>query len=272
MPRANTERNSSAEASPAVWRRKRYRAIAFALLAAALLGSAPGTATETDPPVAPLVRFSALRAGDPPPPPWRLQTYAKVPRHTEFALVDDDGTTVLQARAEGAAASLIRPYTADAGTTPWLAWRWKPLSAPAKSALRDKGADDWGARLYLLFEPPPEALGFGERLALKIARTIYGDDLPARGLCYVWLPGGKPGEIAPNAYTDRLHMIVVDVSPPGEWRTIVRNVADDYRAAFGEPPPPISALAVSADSDNGGGRAEVRFGDLGFSAIGGRKP
>ena len=206
--------------------------------------------------------FSVLSPGAALPVPWRLQTYAKVPRHTDFSLIADAGDTVLQVRAEVAAASLIRPFAADPAATPVIRWRWKPLTAPGRTALGEKAADDWGARLYVLFEPPPETVGFGERLALGIARALYGDDLPARGICYVWLPGGRVGTMAANAYTDRLKMIVVDSAPPGSWRTIERNLAEDYRATFGETRAPVSAIAVSADSDNGGGIAEVLIGDI----------
>ncbi|HEY5763007.1 MAG TPA: DUF3047 domain-containing protein [Rhodocyclaceae bacterium] len=206
--------------------------------------------------------FSAQAPGGALAAPWRLQTYAKVPRHTSFSLIADGGATVLQVRAEQAAASLIRPFNADPAATPLLRWRWKPLASPQQTALGEKASDDWGARLYVLFEPPPESVSFGERLALGIARAIYGDDLPARGICYVWLPGGRVGAIAANAYTDRLKMIVVDAAPAGSWRAFERNLADDYRAAFGEALAPVSAIAVSADSDNSGGIAEVLIGDI----------
>lgn len=208
--------------------------------------------------------FSSHAAGSPIPPPWRLQTYPKIPRHTQFELVADGENTVLHALADHAAASLSHPLSVDPTQHPWLRWRWRPLRAPERSALADKAADDWGARVYVLFEPPPEALGFGERLALGIARALHGSDLPARGLCYVWLPSGTVGQSAPNAYTDRVKMIVVDSAAPGEWRTITRKLADDYRSAFGEPLAPISGIAISADSDTGGGIAETIFGDIEF--------
>jgi hypothetical protein len=217
-----------------------------------------------------IAAFSSMMPGSAPSAPWRLQTFSKVPRQTEYTLVADAGSTVLRVTAERAAASLIRPLPRDLsatlsttpGSSATLRWRWKPLSAPDRSSLGDKNADDWGARLYVLFEPPPASLDFGERLGLALARALYGDELPARGLCYVWLPDGQAGAMAPNAYTDRLAMIVVDTAAAGDWRTIERDLAADYQAAFGAPLAPLSALAVSADSDNGGGIAEVLVGDI----------
>jgi pyruvate/2-oxoacid:ferredoxin oxidoreductase beta subunit len=63
-------------------------------------------------------------------------------------------------------------------------------------------------------------------------------------------------------------MLVVDSGNghAGQWREVVRDVAADFRVAFGEPVPAISGVAVAADTDNSGERVEARFGDLWFEA------
>ena len=63
-------------------------------------------------------------------------------------------------------------------------------------------------------------------------------------------------------------MVVVDSgnAHAGQWREVVRDVAADFRAAFGSPVPMISGIAVAADTDNTGGKVEARFGDLSFEA------
>jgi len=63
-------------------------------------------------------------------------------------------------------------------------------------------------------------------------------------------------------------MIVVDsgATHAGQWREVVRDVAADFRAAFGDPLPAVSGIAVAADTDNTGERVEARFGDLWFAA------
>ena len=45
-----------------------------------------------------------------------------------------------------------------------------------------------------------------------------------------------------------------------------RDVAADFRAAFGEAPPRITGIAVSADTDNTGERVTALFGDLRFTS------
>jgi hypothetical protein len=48
----------------------------------------------------------------------------------------------------------------------------------------------------------------------------------------------------------------------GTWVTEERNVYEDYRALFGEDPPPIGAVALMTDTDNTGGEAEALYGDI----------
>ena len=63
-------------------------------------------------------------------------------------------------------------------------------------------------------------------------------------------------------------MIVVEsgTSRVGEWVSERRNVAADFRAAFGEAAPPITAVILAADTDNTGERTVSYFGDISLRA------
>jgi hypothetical protein len=63
-------------------------------------------------------------------------------------------------------------------------------------------------------------------------------------------------------------MVVADSGPAqlGRWVARERDVAADFRAAFGQPAPAVSSVIVSADTDNTGESAESWFGDVAFSA------
>jgi hypothetical protein len=45
-----------------------------------------------------------------------------------------------------------------------------------------------------------------------------------------------------------------------------RNVAEDFRRLFGEPPPPVKLVAVESHSNDTHTRTAVRFGSLRFEA------
>ena len=188
----------------------------------------------------PAMPFSSLRPGAPLPEWLELQTFPSRPRHTEFALVADEGGTVLRARAVASTSGLARELAVDLRTHPILAWRWKVMNLISRSDLATKAGDDFPARLYVAFG--------------------------RRALCYVWDTRLPAGTIAPNAYSDRVQMVVADsgAAELGRWVARERNVVEDFRRGFGTEPPLTSAVVVSADTDNTGESAESYFGDVEF--------
>ena len=180
----------------------------------------------------------------------------------------DAGVTGLRVLSDHSASSLAVVQRVDPAATPLLRWRWRVSNSVAASDLRRKAGDDYAGRVYVLFDLPPERLRVADRLKIAAARLLHGADLPAAALCYVWGTAQAAGESGWNAYTDRLRMLVVDSGNghAGQWREVVRDVAADFRAAFGEPVPAISGVAVAADTDNSGERVEARFGALWFEA------
>ena len=213
--------------------------------------------------------FSVLQPGAPLPDWLKPFAFSNQPRRTEFSLVADEGRTVLHARAEASASGLARELRIDPREHPLLAWRWKVANLIVKSDLARKEGDDFAARLYLTFDFDPATLAFGERMKLAIARAIWGEGLSLAALCYVWDSRLPVGTIAPNAYTDRVRMVVADSGAAGlgRWVSRERNVVEDYRRAFGTEPPVINGVIVSVDTDNTGETAESWFGDVTFRAL-----
>jgi hypothetical protein len=212
--------------------------------------------------------FSTLMPGGALSPIYRHYTFPGQSRHTQYALVEDQGRTVLQALARGSASGIIRELRVDLRSHPVLAWRWKALRMLERSNLSSRAGDDFVARLYVTFELNPERLSAGDRMQLQLARLIYGADVPAAALCYVWDARAAAGTIAPSAYTDRVRIVVVDSGPAnlGRWVQRERNVTEDFARAFGGEPPPVNGIIVSTDTDNTGETAESFFGDVEFRA------
>ncbi|NND37453.1 MAG: DUF3047 domain-containing protein, partial [Gammaproteobacteria bacterium] len=115
---------------------------------------------------------------------------------------------------------------------------------------------------YALFDYEPGRLPFGTRWKLRLARLLYGKQVPAAAVCYVPSDDVPPETILPSAYTDRVRMIVVDGVAPGEWRSFERDVAADFAAAFGEEAPGLAGIAIAIDTDDTGADARARFGDV----------
>ncbi len=242
-----------------------FPALRFALAAAfAVIAAGPSAADDTAP--AAIAPFSAASPGEELPSPWVRQSLPRVERENRFDLVEDDGWVVLRVRSEAAASTVLHPLVVDPAGTPILEWRWKVSNVVAASDFTHKAGDDYAARVYVLFDYPVERLPFGDRVKIALARTLYGADLPAAALAYVWGTAQPAGATGPNPYTERTHMIVVEsgAARVGEWVAVRRDVAADFEAAFGEPAPRIVGIAVSADTDNTGEAVTAWFGDLRF--------
>lgn len=233
-------------------------------LAAALLAAAAFAAEDG---VIAAGTFSSLPPGGALPALWKPMQAANIRNATRYTLVEDGGVTVLRAEAQAAASGLSRTVRVNPAETPWLRWRWKITNLIDKADLQHKETDDFPARLYVMFDYPLEKLPFIERNKIRLARALFDPDLPAATLCYVWDGKAPVGTIAPSAYTDRVKIIVVEsgASRVGRWVGFERNVAQDFRAAFGEDAPPVSAIAVATDTDNTGAVAIALHGDITFN-------
>jgi Protein of unknown function (DUF3047) len=153
----------------------------------------------------------------------------------------------------------------DARAYPVIEWRWKILNLLTKSDISTKQGDDYVARVYVLFDYDIRKLPFSVRTRIRMAR-LFGSDVPLATLCYVWDGKTPAGTSVWSPYTDRVRMIVAESGAAnlGKWVTIRRDVAADFRAAFGEDPPPISGVVLATDTDNTGESATAFYGDIRF--------
>jgi len=229
--------------------------VALLMLAAAAVGAAD-TAVEVP-------RFSAALP-DAEPEGWQPLTFQSGRQSTVYRLVADDGITVLRADADASASGLVHKLEVDARTYPILAWRWKVGNLIEKSDATRKEGDDYPARVYVMFKYDPERVSAADRAKYELARLVRDEYPPHAGINYVWDNRLPPGTILPNAYIDRVKMIVLrsGAAEVGRWVEEERNVYEDYKRAFGEEPPPISGVAVMTDTDDTGDRATAWYGDI----------
>jgi len=237
------------------------RGIAIALAAASALATAAA--------VVEIAPFSSAAPGARLPPGWSILALPRK-KTPDFALVLDAGVTVLHVRSESAVGSAVFRLSVDPHAASRLTWRWKIDHVLAKSRFGAKEGDDFAARVYVSFDVPEESLPFAQRARMKLAKLIYGADVPAAAICYVWDNHVPIGTTAWNPYSDRLRMVVLESGPAraGEWVAESRDVEADFRAAFGATwkgaTPAINGVAVSADTDQTLESVNAWFGDLRF--------
>jgi Protein of unknown function (DUF3047) len=215
--------------------------------------------------------FSSAEPGAALPSGWTPLT---LPRRKppEFTLVRDDGVTVLRVHSQAAVGSAAFRLDADPRANGRLTWRWKIDHPLVTSRFGTKEGDDFAARVYVSFDVPEASLSLVQRAKMKLAKLVYGADLPAAAICYVWDNRQPVGTNAWNPYTDRLRMVVLESgnARAGEWVSESRDLEADFRATFGSswngPMPAINGVAVSSDTDQTLETVSAWFGDLRLEA------
>ncbi len=229
---------------------------------------------------APLPLFSTSNVSVP-PAPWRITGLpgqgktreTKVPTTpvapiSRFDITAVDGQKVLRVQTDSSYGNLVHALPGvNLPEKTQLSWRWR-LDQPLVNAdLRQKRGDDSPLKVCLLFDVPLAKLSFVDRSVLSFARSVSGEKLPSATLCYVWDHALATGTLLNNAYTSRVRMLVLNSGDKslGQWVTHQRDVAADFKLAFGresEDLPALDGVLVGADSDNAGGQSLAYVGDI----------
>lgn len=200
------------------------------------------------------------------PAPWKVEVLDQRVPPTQYGLRKWDGVVAIEAKASRSMALLGRTIAVDLKKTPILCWQWR-IDAPVAAAdMTRKSGDDYAARVYLTFEVAAGQLSFATRTKLRLARSLYGSQVPDAALNYIWDNRHPVGTLQDNAYTDRARMLVLrsGSARAGGWVQERRNVLADFHRAFGEISGQLRGLAVASDTDNTGEEAHAGFADFRF--------
>ncbi len=211
-------------------------------------------------------KFSAGREGESVPDGWKPLTFPKIPRHTKYTLVKDDGTVAVKAVSEAASSGLTREIIINPQEYPIVQWRWKVNNVLSKGDVFRKDGDDYPARIYITFEYDPSKVGFFEKAGREAYRMIYGQQLPLGAINYIWESKAPVGTVTPSTYTRQSMMFVLESGKEklNAWVSEERNVYEDYKKAFGDEPPMINGVAIMTDTDNTLETATAYYGDIIF--------
>ncbi len=210
-------------------------------------------------------RFTTATEGADPPEGWKPLTFPKIPRHTQYTVVKEGDTTVVQAESRQSASGLTQKVWINLVEYPRVQWRWKVQNLIQKGNVHRKEGDDYPARIYITFAYDPNKVGFVKKAKYSAARLLFGD-IPIAAINYIWDGKTPKGTVVENAYTDFAKMIVVESGPErvGRWVSEERNLYEDYRTAFGDTPPFVNGVAIMTDTDNTREEAIAYYGDIVF--------
>ena len=201
------------------------------------------------------------------PKNWEPLLFKKIKSHTRYKLMNDNGTVVVSAESKASSSGLMHSIRINSKEYPFVQWKWKIGNLIEKGDVAKKSGDDYPARIYITFEYDGSKLGFLEKAKFKAAKILYGEYPPMGAINYIWANRARKESIIPNAYTNRVIMVVVESGSEklGAWVTEKRNIHEDYKQAFGHEPPMISGVAIMTDTDNTGESTTAYYGDIIFA-------
>jgi len=227
----------------------------LAIAAIALVGSlAPQTAGADE------IQLSTPGSGD-----WQPLVFRGIANQTRYTLESFEGVEVATAESNCGASGLVLPLDVlRLDQTPLLSWRWRVDRGLDLLEEQTKAQDDFAARVYIMFELDKSQASTFQRLRHRLAKLIYGEEIPGSALNFVWTSRIPVDTVWDNPFEASAKMIALAQGADTGWRTEVVDVAARYRKHFRSPVPPPLGLAIMSDSDNSCQRTEARFADFKF--------
>ncbi len=139
---------------------------------------------------------------------------------------------------------IYREVDWDAEKQPYLKWEWRVRKIPKGANILEPKVSDAGAQIYVLWRYFPRYF---------VLKYFWGSS-EQTGLTF------KDG----NAFLGYLFGRILRSGPPlNEWKSEVRNVAEDFEAAFKQKPPgKVRGIAVLSDGDETKSPSEADFANF----------
>lgn len=174
------------------------------------------------------------------PKDWVLKKKPGTPPAV-FKVEKSGDTSYLNMKADKASASIVtRIDSINLEKTPFLKWKWKAIILPEGGDGRVKAKDDQAIGIYV---------GSGSLLNNKSISYRWDTDTPK----------GASGDAVYGSGTVKVKWFTLrnaEDAKSGKWFTEKRNVAEDYKKAWGYYPEKIY-LSVSCNSQYTGTKADA---------------
>lgn len=174
------------------------------------------------------------------------------------------GRRVIQADADSSVSIYRRMVRIEPANLGRISFSWMVPELIAGADLTHQDTEDAPVRLVLGFEGDLGKLPIKDRLLFDMIEGIVGEQPPYATLMYVWDNRAAEGSVIVAARTGRIRKIVVDSGPTqtSVWRFHERDIASDFRLAFGEEPGALTSIALMTDSDNTHSKVRAFYGEV----------
>ena len=174
------------------------------------------------------------------PNDWQIKVNHGRP---EVSACQDGDTPCIHLRCARASFALERGVDVDPAQLPYLAWRWKVTQLPNGGDFRKSSSDDQAAQVLVAFADH-------------------------RIVSYIWDTSAPKGTFLSSSVLPLVHVFSLVCQSGGaemnRWIAESRNVAADYRRAYGKPAPAVKGLRIQINSQHTGTTAESYFSEVAF--------
>ena len=202
--------------------------------------------------------FSQKSAG------WTHVPLSKFKKDTVYQAPHSDQPAIVRGAAVSSASLFVSRFQSTMEVPASISWRWKTDALVPGADNREKNREDAPLRVMVGFDGDHTTLTEVEKKRFKRAKSLSGRNLPFALLMYIWSDNVPVGTVIPSAHTSQIKMLVAasGVEGLGRWQMVKRNLADDYRKAFGAEPGPVIGVAVMTDTDNTRTKAAGDYADI----------
>jgi hypothetical protein len=149
-------------------------------------------------------------------------------------------------RSVKASFGLEKGVDIDPAQMPFLTWRWKVSQLPSTGDFRHSSTDDQAAQVLVAFSD-------------------------RRILSYIWDSNAPQGTMESASSMPLVHVVAVvcesGAAQAKRWVGESRNIASDYRHAFGRPAPHVKGVRIQINSQHTATVAESYFGEVAFRSV-----
>ncbi|MBA4176587.1 MAG: hypothetical protein C0505_08490 [Leptothrix sp. (in: Bacteria)] len=183
---------------------------------------------------------------------------------TRYQWTRKDGRDALAAASEASASMYRHRVRLAPAAIRDVSFSWWVQDLVAGGSVADAALEDAPARVLFGFGGDLGKLSRRTRVMFELAEVLTGEQPPYATLMYVWDATAPVGSVIVNPRSDRIRKIVVDSGPGNlrRWRLHRRDLAADFRLAFGEAPGELTSIAVMTDSDNTRSSAKSWYGPV----------
>jgi predicted lipoprotein with Yx(FWY)xxD motif len=185
-------------------------------------------------------------------------------RSTLYRAERKDGRAAVAAWADASASMWRRPVVRASDAIGEVEFSWWVQAVPVNADVSQAEHDDAAARVMFSFAGDTGRLSARNLMLFDLALALTGEAPPFATLMYVWDAKAPVGSVIIHPRSDRIRKIVVESGTSGlrAWRSYRRDLAADYRLAFGEAPGALQALALMTDGDNTQSQLATWYGEV----------